>query len=258
MTTRIRQVPGATTLLGQPCTCIDGRTAGERHSVAGGSFALLVDAVHAAANINGSRVTEDAAGQWVAGFANAVGPLYLHSDVAAQQRILAAMGLSPDARLKEFNDAQQRAYIELATRPDMQGCSHLRLMLEQPDAYGVNGRTLERLLRAFYRAWFNNVDGVLFDVLSGAHQEASIVISEAGDGNDQVSLFSADEPAFYCSRPTKRQLLQRLATVAAEAGWIAPANADRLARTAYDQHNRSAERTLAALAQHLPRFVVTH
>ncbi len=258
MTTRMRQVAGATALLGQPCTCIDGRTAGERHSVAGGSFALLIDAVHAAAAINGSRLTDDDATNWITVFARAVGPLYLHSDVAAQQRILAAMGLSPSARLSEFSDTQQRAYIELATRADMQGCSHLRLMLEHPQAYHVKARAVERLLRQFYRAWFNGQNGVLFEVLTGAHQESSIVISEADDGNDQVSLFSADEPAFYCSRPTKRQLLQRLAGAAADEGWIAPAQREQLARMAYDRHNASAEQTLATLAQHLPRFVVTH
>lgn len=258
MTTRLRQVSSDTALHAQPCTCIDGRTPGERHSVAGGSFALLVDAVHAAAPVDGHRLTAAGAAEWAALFVGQVSTLYLHSDVAALQRILAAMGLSPDTRLGDFNKAQQRTFIELATRPDMQGCSHLRMMLEEPRSYGVSGRTVAHLIRAFFHSWFAGEPGVRFDVLAGTHRESSVVISDVATSADQVSLFSADEPAFYCSLSTKWQLLERLAEAAVQAGWLTPADGSTVVEAAYARHNESAERTLTTLAQHLPRFVVTH
>lgn len=249
-----------------PCTCIDGRTQGMRYSVAGGSFGLIL---HTLALVQAHRMDEDRGtddfslstediSAYIALFARAVGPVYLHSDQTAITKILAQLGVPPDTRLTALTPGQQKTFVQLAAEPELQGCGHIKLMMLQPELYGVPTVLIKRALQAFLWLYFAGEADLLFEVLKGDHHEAAVLLAdpEHPDGpgvGPQTALFMAaplDDDRFFCHRPLKQTLIARFLDAIRAAGLAnLPADAGTVLLA---RHNEAALHTLGALAPHLP------
>lgn len=235
-----------------PCTCVDGRTSGLRYSAAGGSLGLLLTILNYAAHKRGRDISDAEIQQSILGIAEGISPVYLHTDQHAIELIYARMGLPSETRLRALNAQQQRSFIELAIKADHQGCGHIKLMMQHPDQYGVSLKLAERILKQFLIAFFAKTENVLFDVLSGHHEEEQVFIIEQQKNidtrNETVLVLEnkTEGQQFFCHRPLKRELIKRFCHLLA-AQSVYPFNDDDRAELALE-HNRQAETTLGILA----------
>lgn len=258
MKTLLRRLPLDQALSEHPCTCIDGRTRGERYSAAGGSFAVLAEALNAWQKKTGRALGEEEVGTLLDLFADKVSAVYLHTDEAALQRIFARLGLAPDTELRNLTPQQQKSFIELASRPDVQGCRHLTFMLEQPTVYGVSVRLIERLMHAFFSRWFAGKHNIVFEVLRGENVAEAVVTAEAESDRDvdQIALFCGPEAIFYINQPARHHLVQRFAIALVESGQMDEADLEDFIQKAVEHHDRSAGKSLTALTANLPKHQV--
>lgn len=239
-----------------PCTCIDGRTPGMRYSVAGGSFGLILHTLGRIEAELGRNLQPSDIEAYIRLFAVEVGPVYLHSDQHTLDCIYSRMGVPKDTRLKELTASQRRSFCELATEPEWQGCGHLHLMMTHEADYGVPLLLIQRSIKAFLTLYFNGHERLMFDVLSGRHQEERVLLLDVqhdGEQRRESALFlesPLSESSFFCHRPLKKALAERFLER------IEAARLPGLPRPVWNEliatHNRTAERTLARLAPELP------
>ncbi|WP_028670418.1 hypothetical protein [Saccharospirillum impatiens] len=238
-----------------PCTCIDGRTQGIRYSVAGGSFGLFLHTLATIQTAEDRCLSQDDVDRYMRLFASEVGPVYLHSDQHTIDRIFARMGLETETRLRDLNASQQRSFCELATTSELQGCGHIKLIMQNPIDYQIPPALVSRAIKAFFRLYFGQVPNVMFDVLAGRHREESVLLLEEqfSKNLDQESALLLAEPMeqdrFFCHRPLKQALAERFLKAIDAAGLP---GLDRSSwPTLIQAHNRAAETTLNALAPEL-------
>lgn len=235
-----------------PCTCVDGRTSGLRYSAAGGSLGLLMSILNYAEHHRGQLITDDEIHDAIHSLADNTSPMYLHTDQHALELIYARMGLESDTRLRALTEQQQRTFIELAVRPDHQGCGHIKLMMQHPEKYDFSAKLAEKVLRQHLKLFFTQTDGVLFDVLAGHHEEEQVFIIEEQSNidtrNETVLVLEnkTDGQQFFCHRPLKRELIRRYTERLRDNGVYDFSDDDRANLAAL--HNRQAETTLGILA----------
>lgn len=243
-----------------PCTCIDGRTQGMRYSVAGGSLGIILQTLAALQAESGRRFQVAEIVAYIQLFARTVGPVYLHSDQHTMDLIVARMGLSPDTRLEDLTPEQQRSFRELAAQPSLQGCGHIKLMMNHEDVYGISSTLIERTLQAFLTLYFDRQPHLIFDILPGDHHEREALFVDDQDSVDPsatTALYQEtpmDDNRFFCHRPLKKTLFQRYLTAIAASDLPGHAGALRedMVSALLDSHNTAAEHTLTRLAPHLP------
>lgn len=239
-----------------PCSCVDGRTQGMRYSVAGGSLGLVMHALAAIGEQTKQQFTDEQITAYLQLFARQVAPLYLHSDSQAMALIWAKMALSETTRLQELDSDQLRSFIRLATQADFQGCGHIKLMLSHSQQYQINSELLQRILAAFFALYWAGEDNLVFDVLSGHHVEALVVLLHEQHSQDlakSTALYyedPEDENKFFCHRPLKRELMARFfqALKGSELKGLSEVQWQALAL----RHDQAAEMTLRHLAPDLP------
>eukprot|EP00741_Cyanophora_paradoxa_P006705 tig00001033_g6486.t1 len=149
---------------GHTWSCIDGRSQKAVLGTPGGSFSefLLALAGHLRAGLvlpdeDTMQALLDAyAAQYATPFYRQV---YMHSDAAAVKALAAKLGVSsldlaaPPAALR----ARVLAHV---ADPAYIGCEHLRLTLQKPEVYGIDAKTAQWAVRAFFRAlWADTARG---------------------------------------------------------------------------------------------------
>jgi hypothetical protein len=74
------------------------------------------------------------------------------------------------------NDEQKQALLEQLIKH--LGCGHIRLMLENPDQYGIRPEIVEALIEAFFEDMWENGESALDDyvVLPGDHAEKLVLV----------------------------------------------------------------------------------
>jgi hypothetical protein len=245
------QVSVEDTIRNVPCTCVDGRTPGVRYSVAGGSFGLIAETLGELES-KGVQINEALVNQVFLAFAEKIGPVYLHTDQAALDRIFCRMGLDKETRLKELTPEQQETFIELASKPDYIGCGHVKLLLEDHQGYQIRPCVVETSLRVFFQQYFAGHAGFMLDVLLGRHEEETVVLAESENKVGGFTLVLATGPgqqqSFYCHRPMKKELMTKLIELLHDFDLDAEVEIDEL----FQRSNQKAERTLSLLAPELP------
>jgi hypothetical protein len=124
-------------------------------------------------------------------YLEAFGQFYMHSDEHAVAALVDRLALlRPDAPLPADRDRDLAQYINapppeardalltLVDTPELVGCGHLRLMLQQPEAYGVRRALVADVLRAFYRRLWSGRNDLELVVLTGSHDESAVVTVE--------------------------------------------------------------------------------
>lgn len=237
-----------------PCTCVDGRTQGMKHSAAGGSFGLIVHLLAAYEKAHELKLNDEQITQFLIAVSKET-PVYLHTDQHSLDLIYARLALDPNTKLRSLTPAQQRSFIETAILKDYQGCGHVKLLMTNTDAYQVPERLTTAVLKTFLQLFFADTANFLFDVLAGNHAEEKVFIIEQQTSvqtEQKTALYLEDKQEknqFFCHRPMKRELLrlmnQQFTTVE-----LQPFTEDTLMEIA-SLHDRHAEITLSQLAAHL-------
>ncbi|MBX3247239.1 MAG: rhodanese-like domain-containing protein [Myxococcales bacterium] len=195
-----RPVRAATLLLHGTESCVDGR---EDHAVLGtpggdaGELLLalstiesLVNEQRAASASDQPFVLED--GAIVAlfdAYVQSFGRVYFHSDEHAMQHLRRALRDDPrfqgaplgatasdlEAFLRRPPAALREPLLEHLLEPSHVGCGHLRLVLQNPEQYGVRAGLSRALGRVVHQMLWTRPELVDFVVLHGDHQEEAVV-----------------------------------------------------------------------------------
>jgi rhodanese-related sulfurtransferase len=194
---RVRWVKMAAFLLHGRTSCVDGR---DDHAVVGapgGDMGELVLAL-AAAERMGVTLDDAELPGLIADWAEAFGTFYLHSDLTAANRLIAAMRADPripEEALPLRTDPPsawrrflrgppafvQPFILEHLIHPDHLGCGHLRFARTDPAAYGVRTELVVALLRAFFIELWRGLPELVFVPLAGTHAEQGVLLVEIDD-----------------------------------------------------------------------------
>ena len=189
---RIRWVKMAAFLVHGRTACVDGRDSQGVVGAPGGDAGELVLAL-AAVEKHGVRVPDDCLADLIIGWSDAFGRLYMHTDVAALNKMIMAMRaderISPDLLPRPDEPATAwRAWmrappvavrplaLEHLMNPEHIGCGHLKFNLKFPEEYGVRPEVVRGVLRAFFNVYWSGAPECEFVVLGGGHAEGGVLL----------------------------------------------------------------------------------
>lgn len=107
---------------------------------------------------------------------------YMCSDREAQDTWNQAAGLSAanHTRLNPLDAKGRRAYLRVAAEPDHVGSSHLRLLIESGQEYGIRAETVKSAIQSFhgiYTNWFDPLrQNLLYVVLDGERDQEQALL----------------------------------------------------------------------------------
>ncbi len=184
-----RQVRAATLLLHGTEACVDGR---EEHAVVGtpgGDAGELLLALATVEDMTGRELGEGEIVALFDAYVESFGRFYFHSDEHALEALgealhrdprFAGVSLPPGAApLAQFvahpPAALREALLEHMLTPKHIGCGHLRLLLSNPEGYGVRLGLAQALGRVVFRLLWTQPEAIDFVVLHGDHAEEAVV-----------------------------------------------------------------------------------
>jgi hypothetical protein len=184
-----RQVRAATLLLHGTESCVDGR---EDHAVVGtpgGDAGELLLALATVEDLTGKELGEGDIVTLFDAYVESFGRFYFHSDEHALEHLRHALEADPrfaGVRLPPGPEALTKflarppvplreALLEHVLAPKNVGCGHLRLLLSDPEAYGVRIGLAQALGRVVFRLLWTQPEAIDFVVLRGEHAEEAVV-----------------------------------------------------------------------------------
>lgn len=260
-------------------SCVDGRDhTGVVGSPGGdgGEFILAIGAVEAEM---GRALPDDALDALFRRRLDAFGRLAIHTDTHAGDRLIAAV--RADDRLKPFVAGMtdplawrkflaspppevRPAMLDLIIRPEHTGCGHLRLMSQQPEAYGIRAGLVQKFQKIFLTRRWNGAPELEVTPLPGGHAEGAVInIHVPGrlEAFSRVPLVapSVEGRQMFVNHPDVSSYLRRqLATwLSQQDDLVQVKDAEALFQRMQTLHGQQLLATLKALAKGLPIFDVT-
>jgi hypothetical protein len=264
---------------GAGVACVDGRSPRCVAGAPGGNAGLLVLLLTAWEESTGRRLAPAEVHGLVSRYLDHFGSFQFHSDRAAQDRLAETFAqepafapVAPGAGRAEAMDALVRTppkafrprLLKVLLDPAHVGCAHLRLLLADPEAYGVRADLVAEVLRSVFRRLWDGDRRIVFDVLEGAHQEEGVV-SIRTDTHTAIPGPPAVVTAcprhgdleLFVYHPEAVAWLQAVhAIFLVREGWIRPQEVPELIERQRRHGERQMETTLRRLAPGLPVFEV--
>lgn len=253
--------------------CVDGRRAQCVAGAPGASAGLLVLLLASLEARSGRRLPAPAVHHIFRRYLDHFGSFHIHTDRAAQGRLARALGHEPDQMIRNPPDHLRVSVLEALLDPDHVGCGHLRLLLEEPDAYGVRRELVEAVLTGFFLRLWDGDPRLVLDILDGDHHEGGVVRirteppRETGPWHDHG--YTPAAPALVAACPRHRGLdlfvyhpdavawLHAMhAVFLATQGFITPDQIPACAAAQQRLGEQHLEATLLRLAPELPVFDV--
>jgi hypothetical protein len=238
--------------------CVDGRRAQCVAGVPGSSAGLLVLLLTTLEARTGERLSSSAVRELFSRYVDRFRAFHLHTDRAAQLRLGAALEQEPDGLVRTPPEHLRAPLLDALMQPAHVGCGHLRLLLEEPAAYGVRRELVEAVLASFYlRLWEG--DGRLdLDILDGDHHEGGVARIRSRPGDPLVTACPRHgELELFVYHPDAVAWLHaRHAVFLASQGYIAPDQIPACAASQRRLGEQHLEATLQRLAPELPVFDV--
>jgi hypothetical protein len=257
--------------------CVDGRSPRCVAGAPGGNAGLLVLLLTAWEQSAGRRLAPSEVPGLVSRYLDHFGSFHFHTDRAAQDRLAetlarehafthpapgAGRANAIDALVRTPPEAFRPRLLEALIEPSHVGCAHLRLLLSDPDAYGVRADLVADVLRSVFRRLWAGDRRVAFDVLDGAHQEEGVVsiwtdMAIPGPPALVTACPRHGDLELFVYHPEAVAWLQAMhAIFLAREGWIRPQEVAELIERQRRLGERQMETTLRRLAPGLPVFEV--
>jgi hypothetical protein len=257
--------------------CVDGRSPRCVAGAPGGNAGLLVLLLTAWEESAGRRLAPAEVHGLVSRYLDHFGSFHFHSDRAAQDRLAerlagedasthpapgAGRANAIDALVRTPPEAFRPRLLEALLDPAHVGCAHLRLLLADPEAYGVRADLVAEMLRSVFRRLWAGDRRVVFDVLDGAHQEEGVVSIRTDTAiPGPLTLVTAcprhGDLELFVYHPEAVAWLQAMhAIFLVREGWILPQDVAELIQRQRRLGERQMETTLRRLAPGLPVFDV--
>jgi hypothetical protein len=243
--------------------CVDGRREHCTAGAPGGNAGLLI-LLLAAWEEGAEPLSPEAVDRLFVRYLEHFGAFYLHTDRAAQNRLAGALGVGGGAAVDTLvagpPEALRPGLLEAVLDPAHVGCGHLRLLLEEPDTYGVRPDLVRAVLRAFFRRLWSGDPRLVLEVLDGPHKEAGVaVVRTEGAGAPALVTTCPRHGAveLFVYHPDAVAWLQALhALFLAREGFITPGRIPACIAAQRRLGDRQLEATLQRLAPSLPVFDV--
>jgi rhodanese-related sulfurtransferase len=186
----IRWMKFAAFLLHARLSCVDGRDDRGVVGTPGGDAGEFLLALSAAEAVRGKPFIDSEVTLLLRRRIDAFGRFYMHSDVAALQKLVASVRNDPrlSAVVPRGKDALEwralfstpkldarAALLDHLVMPEHNGCGHLRLMLQNPELYGVRGDLSVAFARAFHQLRWEGSLKTEHETLAGGHEEAAVL-----------------------------------------------------------------------------------
>lgn len=260
-------------------SCVDGRDDGGVIGTPGGDAGELLVGLRALEIISGRQLDKRQVRALFARHVDAFGRFYLHTDVTAVNKSIAA--LRADARFSGALDGidsplawrgffrappepLRDSLVEHATCADHVGCGHLRLSLTQPERYQTRAGLVSDFIEAFMRERWSGAHETELVPLAGTHGERAVLnVRVAGKLHPytHVPLVPPAVGGFQVfvqhPRVTAWYRAQIASLLASQTDIVGRVDEDRLLEQMQALASHQLRRTLTALAKGLPIYDVT-
>lgn len=186
----VRWIKLAAVLLHGKRSCVDGRDDSAVIGTPGGDGGEIILGLAALEAQLGIAIDPATIRQVVARTVDALGSLYMHTDVHASNELI--MSMRKDERLTDaigttFEALEWRKWLrsppehvreivlEHLLQPKCLGCGHVRLMIQHPDSYRVRPGLAADVVRAYLMQRWADTPQIDYVPLAGGHQEGAVV-----------------------------------------------------------------------------------
>jgi hypothetical protein len=199
-------------------SCIDGRDSHAVIGTPGGDMGMLVKMLAVLEQMLGRSLTETEISDTFSHYLSRFGRFYLHSDEHALAHLGEKLGeagmIDLDNRsastattkymvaetekiIRQPQEDQKPALLDLLTKPENIGCGHLKLMLMNEGEYRVRPDLLITLMKSFFIQLWEDADKVDFVVLPGEHTEKLVLLVHVEGELEPESLVPAVQPLVH-------------------------------------------------------------
>ncbi len=250
--------------------CVDGRAVDAVIGTPGGNAGELLLLLGALEATSGQRIDHTKMDELLDAYVGRFGRFYMHGDTYAlatiDRELLTevsddeAGARAASQRLADPPRETRAALLDALCRPEAIGCGHLKLMLADPEGYGVRRELTEGLLRAFFRALWRGAP-VEYVVLAGDHREAAVVlVTVRGEvfADTPLPIFKprVGDRQVFVDHPQAAALLRGWEEAAVRDLTGVEVEVDRLHAAVEALAETQLLRTLGALASGLPIYEV--
>ncbi|MCA9605864.1 MAG: rhodanese-like domain-containing protein [Myxococcales bacterium] len=275
----VRWIKLAAILLHGKRSCVDGRDDAGIIGTPGGDAGELVLGLAALEAQLGRPLEPAQVAKLVDRAADALGALYMHTDVHASNELIRAMRADDrltDAIGSTYEALEWRAWMsappvevrELVLEHMLRhvGCGHLRLMMEHPTDYRIRPTLAPELYAAYIRERWSDSPQLELTVLAGGHREGAVVNVRVEHDLHAFTPIPLISPAcegsqMFVNHPqVSAHLRNEVAAFLCEQGdvlGVAPGQARDLAARMHDLGAHQMGQTLGHLANGLPIYDVT-
>lgn len=224
--------------------CKDSRGDAANFGAPGGDFGefLLALNCYSSISVDSSLDVEELFGKWLDERCSKERPFYLHTDRPALTRLFEAIGKGSLKDPRDLKGTDRELFInEFGKGSTFQGCGHLRLILEDLEAYGIKKDVFESLTAAFFKKFFKGDERVQFKIYETiqdgralaviygpAYLDSESILCTQTIDEDQVfilnqhavSLFRKNYLVpFFCSRKSAGISSEEMYAKMEEKGW---------------------------------------
>ncbi|MCF6276541.1 MAG: hypothetical protein L3J07_01685 [Candidatus Magasanikbacteria bacterium] len=161
-------------------SCVDGRGEIGIVGTPGGNAGEFVLALTTAEKVSGNTIDIVQMREIMEKYCQIFGKFYMHTDTHAIENLMKSMSL--DMSLSDIISMIQNPVSNLREnllnalmQADNVGCGHIKLMMKNPEEYGVRKELVQAVVRSFYELLWSGNDYLEFVVLEGEHQEGAVV-----------------------------------------------------------------------------------
>lgn len=254
----LRWVKMAELLQDSPESCVDGRGHEGIVGMPGGNAGEFVLALAALEQACGRRLPLEKMDEMLDKYIKKIGKFYFHTD----DHTLHDAGLT--AAQAEKGPAQSFEWGELLKKfsdPKGIGCGHLRLMIQNPEQYGVRSELVQSIIKSIYRSLWTSQD-IEFVVLEGGHNEGAVVNVEI---DDEEIMNDTEIPAIsptvkgvqmFVNHPQAAEFMRKKISESIVAITGADCDQEKFGKVIRELGNRQLSATVGHLAKGLPVYTV--
>jgi hypothetical protein len=186
----VRWIKMAGFLLRGRRSCVDGRDDHAVIGTPGGDMGEIVLALAAYERLTGATIDRAAALALMQSYVDTFGRVYYHNDTNTVGKLIPELRADPRLAealrplqdplawrsfLRQPPEEVREPLLEHYLKPSSIGCGHLRLMMQNPDEYGVRAELVHELVGAFWRTRWLGSPGFDYVILGGSHGEGAVL-----------------------------------------------------------------------------------
>lgn len=261
--------------------CVDGRETDLVIASPGGDIVLLTEAIISLGKFANKQLNPVDINKVFRWRLTSHGSTYMHTDehalknlgksIAGDDRFQRLSLSSPQEVFRFVLNPDSRYQLSLLDHllvPDNIGCGHLKLMLKNPEAYGMSRKVINALIHSFFDTLWNGAPkekaNINYNYLKGNHNEGAVVTIQVPEKEvNQDTWIPKVRPtdgqvSMFVFHPQASRFMHRVEAVGlAESGlfpWLTRDQVKTYSQTMTDVLGEGLRETVSHLALDLPKY----